>query len=316
MTLDKYSVKVDKFKPNNLMGFIYLFICISMTLVGGWLSISHLFWVWLTGQFVLAFALLMWFILLHEAGHKTLFKNKILNTVIGHLSGFISGFPYISWQQIHFRHHKWTGWQDLDATTASLVPRELNRFEKGVINICWRIWIPLFALLYRINNYWNYPRIKKFVARAHHGWIAWNIIIFVILYGMIFYIFGLFLILKFLGLAIILSLIYQEILILSQHTHIPYKISDGKRVSAFIPLDQEVFTRSLVFPKWFSRYFLMNFDAHELHHMYIKVPGYYLGRIDYKTKHSVNAWTWIKESKRMSGVKFLFQNRSITGFDL
>ena len=60
----------------------------------------------------------------------------------------------------------------------------------------------------------------------------------------------------------------------------------------------------------------MQFDAHELHHMYVHVPGYDLRKIPYKTHHEVNWWQWIRESKRLSGVSFLFEDRNKTGFEL
>ena len=50
---------------------------------------------------------------------------------------------------MHGRHHKWTGWQDVDPTTAALVPRELGTLERVLVNVCWRFWIPLFSVLYR-----------------------------------------------------------------------------------------------------------------------------------------------------------------------
>ena len=61
---------------------------------------------------------------------------------------------------MHARHHKWTGWQDVDPTTAALVPRELQTVERVLVNVCWKFWIPLFSVLYRINNFWNWPRLE------------------------------------------------------------------------------------------------------------------------------------------------------------
>ena len=118
------------------------------------------------------------------------------------------------------------------------------------------------------------------------------------------------------GLAFLITLVLQEVILLSQHTHIPTNVSEGKTVRPFLPLEQETYTRSLGFPSWVSSILLIHFDAHELHHMYVHVPGYDLGRIPYRTHNKVNWWNWIKESRRLAGVSFLFEDRTVTGFEL
>ena len=46
------------------------------------------------------------------------------------LAAFFALIPFGCWKLIHGMHHHWTGWQDLDATTATLVPRPLSRVER------------------------------------------------------------------------------------------------------------------------------------------------------------------------------------------
>ena len=304
-------------KPRNSTGALYFLLAAVLTAMGLWLSLLDNPFAWGAGQFVLATALLQWFILLHEAGHRTLFRSRALNTAAGHVAGLLSGFPYTSWTLIHFRHHKWTGWQDLDATTASLVPRPLKKWEQLVINFCWKTWIPLFSLLYRINNYWNYPRVVHYLGSGQQqGKVARDILVLLFAYVSLFLVMGHATFLKVFGLAFLLTLVMQETILLSQHTHIPTNISHGKTVRPFLPREQEIYTRSLRFPAWISRIMLMHFDAHELHHMYVQVPGYDLGKIPYKTRHEVNWWQWIRGSRGLSGVAFLFGDRTRTGFEL
>ena len=309
--------ELSSLKPRNSKGALYFSLATALTAMGIWLSLFDKLFVWGTGQFVLAVAFLQWFILLHEAGHRTLFRNKTLNIAAGHLAGLLSGFPYSSWTLIHFRHHKWTGWQDMDATTASLVPRPLRKWEQSVINFCWRSWIPLFSLIYRINNYWNYPRVVRYI-RLHEQRkkVARDILVLLVAYVSLILVIGPSTFLQIFGLAFLITLVMQEVILLSQHTHIPTNVSDGKPVRPFPPLEQEVYTRSLRFPAWVSGIVLMHFDAHELHHMYIHVPGYDLRKISYRTHNEVNWWKWIKGSKRLSGVSFLFEDRTRTGFEL
>ena len=56
--------------------------------------------------------------------------------------------------------------------------------------------------------------------------------------------------------------------------------------SVDVPAEQEVFTRSLRFPGWLSTA-LLGIDAHELHHMYPRVPGYRLRQIRYATQNEM-----------------------------
>ena len=299
------------------MGALYFLLATTLTVVGIWLSLFGTFFIWIIGQFILAIALLQWFILLHESGHRTLFRSKSLNTASGHVAALLSGFPYSSWTMIHFRHHKWTGWQDLDATTASLVPRPLQKWEQSVINFCWKSWIPLFSLIYRINNYWNYPRVTRYIRlRERRVKVMRDILLLLFAYALLILAIGISTFMQVFGLAFLITLMMQEVILLSQHTHIPTNLSKGESVRPFSPHKQEIFTRSLVFPAWFSSFLLMHFDAHELHHMYVQIPGYDLRRIPYRTHNEVNWWDWIKQSKQLPGVVFFFADRTKTGFEL
>jgi len=69
---------------------------------------------WAAGQIVLALALVQWFVVLHECGHDTLFRTRRLHPIVGRIAGAFAAIPYACWTRIHGRHHRWTGWQDLD----------------------------------------------------------------------------------------------------------------------------------------------------------------------------------------------------------
>lgn len=305
------------FAPKNGAGAVYLLQSVLLTGSGLVLAASAGSIGWLAGQLLLAVAWLQWFVLLHEAGHHTLFANRALNTLCGHLAGFMSGFPFLSWRLIHYRHHKWTGWQDLDATTASLVPRPIGRFESTVIDFCWRFWIPLFVLVYRFNNYWNYPRLKRYLpGKGYRKKVLLNILALLGAYAGVIHVFGASTLLGLTWLSVLVSLIVQEIILLSQHTHIPSMNSRGEVVQPVAAIDQEKYTRSLAVPEWAAKCLLMNFNLHELHHMFVKIPGYALHKISRRTMNEVDWLRWTVESRRVPGTVFLFNNRDQTGAPL
>lgn len=214
-------------------------------------------------------------------------------------------------------HHRWTGWQDIDLTTQALVPRRLQAWERIAINFCWRFWVPVFSVLYRLQNYWNLPRLLGvFSPGSKRRRLTINYCALLLLYCAGIYVFGFERLLSVLGLATLLSFIMQDVLILSQHTHVPMELSHGHRVIPFPPKHQEVFTRSLKFPGWFSRLVLLNIAAHELHHMYPSVPGYHLHKIGYKTHNEVPWWRWLWKARSVPGEVFLFENSRHSGFDI
>ncbi|MFQ5579151.1 MAG: fatty acid desaturase [Nitrospiria bacterium] len=316
-TMPPQPSHLDQLKPRDPAGFSFLAFCLGLTGLSIFLSMEKAWVLWGLGQILLAAALIQWFILLHECGHETLFRTKRLNAIFGHLASFFCGIPFLCWQKVHALHHKWTGWQDLDPTTAPLVPRKLRGFEKLVVNICWKAWIPLFSLIYRVNNFWNIPRLRSiFSQRRRINILKQNIVFLFILYvGFILWI-GFGQILRLAGPGFLLSLIFQDPLLLSQHTHIPLHLSRGERVKPYPPLEQEIFTRSLKFPAWFSFCVLLNFDAHELHHMYPRIPGYCLRDINYQPMNEMHWWKWLMKAKRIPGEVFLYKNRDQTGFKI
>lgn len=311
-------------KPRNSTGALYTLLCLGLTAAGiGLTQLGTLLpelaqWVhvtsWLAGHVILAFGLLQWFVLLHECGHGVLFRSRTLNTWVGHLSGFFCVIPFRSWAMIHAAHHKWTGWQDLDPTTAPLVPRELGTAERFVMNFCWKFWVPAFSVLYRVSNFWNPGRLGKVARnRKQRIQLVANAAILLVLYAAIFWFVGFVEVVFAVGLGAMLSLVMLDPIMLSQHSHIPLENSGGEDVKAFKPQEQEVFTRSLRFPDWFSRAILLHFDAHELHHIHPYVPGYRLREIDYTPMNEANWWTWIRMARAMPAETLLFKNRNDTG---
>lgn len=306
-----------KFRPSDLIGAAYVTWCGGLTTLALWLCAADHWFAWAIGQGILALALLLWFVILHETGHRTLFESRAANDLVGHIAGFFSLIPFNNWRLVHARHHQWTGWQDKDATTESLCPRTLHRVERWLVNAAWRFWIPLFSILYRINNYWNVRRLRRFIVEPeHHRRLARGCATLAVANGLVAYFLGIPELVAAIGPGLVLTFVLQDPIILSQHTHIPQNLARGRRTRPFPAREQERFTRSLRFPNWFSVLFLMRFDAHELHHMYVQVPGYYLRSLEITTANEVDWLKWLKGAKKLRGEEFLFQNSGQTGFTL
>ena len=295
------SGKVAHLQATVLTGLLHSGITVVLFATGIGLSVPDNLPAWLLGQVILALGFVQAFVLMHEAGHYTLFPSRRVNRIVGHLAGFLTVLPFWNWQRIHARHHHYTGWQDLDATTASLVPRPIAAWERLVINLAWATWLPLFALAYRVQNFWNLPRVERYITNPKsRRRIRINTLVVGIAYGLTLAWVGPLELFWLAGPGFLLSLVIQEALILSQHTHVPQRLSDGQPVRAFPLPEQELFTRSLRLPGWLS-FLLMHFDAHELHHIYPHVPGYQLRHIQYRPAHEVHWWRWIRAARGLRG---------------
>jgi omega-6 fatty acid desaturase (delta-12 desaturase) len=290
----------------------------AATAAGLWLSSrgGGTGWIaWVVGQVILAGSLVQWFILLHECGHGTLFASRRANTWTGRLAGFFALIPFHVWTRVHGRHHRWTGWQDVDPTTATLVRSALAPWERVVVNVCWRCWIPIFAVLYRLNNFWHLPRLARLMTRDEWRPVARSAVLTVVALAAAIIWIGPVVVLTTTGAALALAFVAEDVLLISQHTHLPMSRSGGAAVRPYAAAEQEQFTRSLRLPAWLSR-LALHFDAHELHHMFPSVPGYRLDEIDYAPEHEVPIGTWVPAARAVPGAVLLFQSRNESGFDL
>ncbi len=304
-------------RPTDALGCAFVGWAAVATACGWWLATRASIVPWAAGQTILAAAFLQWFALLHECGHRTLFRTRRLNEVAGWIAGFFALIPFRCWKPIHARHHKWTGWQDLDPTTAALVPRPLGRIERFVVNVCWRYWIPIFSVLYRVGNYWNLFRLFRLTdpqpgaARA----MVVDAVVLAAAYATVVAVLGPAALARTAGVALLLSLVIQDVIILSQHTHVPMGLSRGRAVAPYRACAQGRFTRSLRLPAWLSR-MLLHLDAHEIHHLYPAVPGYRLREIPHPSRNEVGWAQWVPAARAVPGEVFLFQNRNLSGLDI
>jgi acyl-lipid omega-6 desaturase (Delta-12 desaturase) len=303
-------------RASDLRGALAVAMAASITAIAIWLSAAGGWAPWIAGQLLMGVALVQWFAILHECGHDTLFRRRRLNTIAGTAAGMFALIPFRCWRRVHGRHHKWVGWQDLDPTTAALVPRPLSRGERTIVNVCWRCWLPLFSILYRVQNFWNLPRLfRMFPApQDRRAMLRDSLVLVGVLAGVTIAV-GPSAMARVAGLGLLVSLMLEDLLLLSQHTHIPQHVSGGGEVAPFPAIEQAAFTRSLRLPRWASEA-LLHFDAHELHHMYPFVPGYRLGSIAWQADNEVGALTWVRAAKQLRGEVLLFQNRTSTGWDL
>ena len=302
----------SNFKARNDLAFFSLVVPLILLVSGLLLSIIHgglLYWI---GQLLLSFFFLQTFILLHECAHLSFFKTRSLNKIMGHLFGFLSMIPYYSWQQMHNLHHRWTGWRDKDPTTETTTNPSSSSTKNLIVNIAWRLFIPVFYISYKLSNYWNLFKIKRFLSPKKYNKVKIQAIIYIIIYVLLSYFFGELIVHLFVP-AFAISLLFKELVIMTQHSHIEIPISNNIEVKPISYLDQIKYTRSSYTNSFFARYFLFNFNLHEAHHAHPAIPAYKLSHIKLDIPEKPNFFQWFFKAKKMNGIDYIFRTSKHTG---
>ncbi len=298
--------KTEKFAPNNSAAFALLISPILF--FWGAMSLEAL------GLSVLlySFFFTQTFILLHECGHLSFFKGRKLNYFGGYLFGFLSMIPFLSWMHMHNLHHRWTGWRDKDPTTERTVGPPSVKLLQWLVNLCWLFFIPLFYLVYMLSNYWNIWKIRRFLRVDLVRQITLEMLIYLLSYAVVWFFVppGILVPMLF---GFLLSLVWKELIILTQHTHIEIPTSQNESVRPISYSEQIKYTRSFYIGSFFEKWFLFNFNLHEAHHAQPGVPAYFLSELDLGLTHKPSYWNWFKNAKGMSGVDFIFKTSKHTG---
>jgi omega-6 fatty acid desaturase (delta-12 desaturase) len=305
-------MKRQSYKADN--GRAFSFLITPLLFVSGailFFSINTS-WSYWTGLLCLSFFLTQSFILLHECAHLNFFRTIRLNKVFGNVFGLVSLLPFTTWMHMHNQHHKWTGWRDLDPTTEKTVKPSGSILVKTIVNISWFLFIPIFYLSYHLSNYWNLFKIKRFVSKNVYRTAVVSLVVYCLIYGVCTVFFTEAVVKYFLP-AFLLSMVWKELIILTQHSHIEIPISNGEEVRPVSYAEQIKYTRSFYTVPFISRYFLFNFNLHEAHHVYPGLPSYYLDKIDLNVPRKPMYSEWFVEAKSMSGENFIFRTSKQTG---
>lgn len=300
--------KDNELRPDGWQALRHMLLPLLLLISGG-ISSQAVFGstLYIMSQVLLGIFFLQCFILTHEMGHLSFFSQRWLNICAGHVFSFFSFIPFLSWQTIHQLHHRWTGYRDLDPTTEATDDKDFSIVPETIINMSWKLWIPIFTIAYRLGNYWNPMKLKKRTSVKRWRSALLNMIILTLMYSWVFWFFGFTLILQ-LGPAYLLSLILSDLIILSQHSHIVMYTSQGGPVKPLRYSEQVSFTRSLGFNKFVERYLLLHFNRHEQHHASPGVPAYLLNQVAIETPNTVSVLSYIKDAKAMSGINFIFRS--------
>jgi omega-6 fatty acid desaturase (delta-12 desaturase) len=295
-------------KADDQKAWMIVLSVLTISGLGIRLSLQEEKGLWLLGQIILGVSILQWFFLVHDLGHNNYFRSKKWNTFWGHVASIFCILPFFPWRYIHRGHHYWTGWKDKDPTMAVIVPRDLTPGRKTIINFCWKLWIPIFSVSFSLSNFWNVKKLKALYPDKFKENL-FSIILLPVVYGLLIGFLGGAEFLQVWGLAYFLFLFLSDPLLLSQHSSVPQKFAGEKKVSPIPFKDQDEFTRSLTFPSFVTKYVLLSFNNHIVHHIFPTMPGYNLYKVEesFPNETPWNDWLW--EAKRTPAVELLFSEK-------
>jgi len=292
------SPVVINFKVSNRSGIFSLISLLIFTTFGFSLSLSENYALYALGQIVVFSLMWSWFSVLHTCGHQSYVKNKKINFFIGHIASLITFVPFYSWKYHHDEHHRWTGWKENDPTVSDAPDEMPNKAVMKFLDFCWNNWIPIFSISHALTNFWNPKRMNQILKSDKKKKESLFSQLFLVIYMTAFLLIAPAAYFKIFGIAMILFLVSGDIILLSQHVHLPVYKTLGKQVKPHN--DHEQFTRSIYIHPLIDRYVLLNFNLHNVHHCYPTIPHYFLHKVEFEPKNKVTLKAWIIQIKKMS----------------
>ena len=151
--IQKYSHK-SNFKGlvqnlNTLVPYFALFYIAMISLE------SQAYWLAAGSTLLLAFFIVRIFMLMHDCGHKSMFKTQLFNTLGGFFTGVFVGMPQYVWSQHHNFHHATNGnWEKyqgpLNTITVAAYEKLSAKKQKQYRNARNILFAPLGAFMYFI----------------------------------------------------------------------------------------------------------------------------------------------------------------------
>lgn len=223
---------------------------------------------------VLSILMFRGFSLMHDAVHGAVASNKTWNHFFGLWSGALSFLPYEQWRHGHLEHHFWSGNLEKDPVMGLL--RGFPKFPawlQAALKVGWKLWFPVISMAQH-TVFWNLSLRQGLNRRAPllSGLsLAAPILLWAALLTLTPTGFALLTALP----ATLIYLLGTEIINLPHHLQLVQVIGDKR----FQVWNQHATARTCIYPEWFARNVVLNFNFHSAHHMFPDAPWYHLEKI-------------------------------------
>ncbi|MGY4730735.1 fatty acid desaturase family protein [Burkholderia pyrrocinia] len=242
---------------------------------------------WLAGGFsripallLAMLALLHLYLIMHDALHYSVSSTRFYNEVVGHLCSWIIGLPFLPRRRSHLGHHAWTAHPSRDPENRKMIQKfsVMTEREARTLEFIWRHWIPMIALNHFLSH-WIDPFHHR-SSRPHRSNTEFAFsAIYVIGYaavGTLAYRAGLLgELVAFWVILWVALLVAVELINLPHHAEIPLLPHDAVRPQFW---EQDAVSHSCAHVPIWSRWVILNFNLHVVHHAYPWLPWHDLLR--------------------------------------
>jgi fatty acid desaturase len=237
------------------------------------------------------------FMAVHETAHKTAFKSRGLNLVVGYLSGFIVGLPYEYYCLFHWDHHRYTQDPDKDPElVVGVKPKsdmQLALAYSGLLQVAGRLRLMLgHAVTGKVVVPWIPETKRAIIVTEGRAYVA--------LYAVLFA-------LSLWFSSALLLWIWIVPLMIGQFFLRPYLYAEHtgcERTRSAFQNTRTTYTAAIV--KWFA----WNMPYHVEHHAYPSIPFHALpklneivdGEIIYRGRGYIvttrETWAWFRRQRQ------------------
>jgi fatty acid desaturase len=295
------SQEAIKLKPSLFMATAEIILQIIFLTLGFWLSSLPLTF-WILGQVLLGITFWRSFAILHACGHHAFSTHKRMDDIIGISQSIFCFIPYYSWKFIHFDHHRWTGWLDLDPTMRNL-EKGTSPLNLKILNLCWKLWIPIISIHYIITVFF-----KRSEALGKRPAVAASILFVLLVHAFLMWELD-WSYLRYFGVSAFVYLNMGDISLLTQHVHLPMDHSKGSEVAPKRLWEQDEYSHTVEMPGWISRWIVLGFNYHSLHHLFPTMPYYHSNKIIFRGKHTQEGKAWLLKAKSMKASELIYLGR-------
>ncbi|MHC4040033.1 fatty acid desaturase family protein [Bradyrhizobium sp. 23AC] len=237
------------------------------------------------------------FMAVHETAHKTAFRSRSLNLVVGHLSAFLIGLPYEYYCLFHWDHHRYT--QDPDKDPELIVgvkptsDTQLAIAYSGLLQVAGRLRLMLgHAVTGKVTVPWIPENKRAVIVREARVYVA----VYVLLLALSLW-FSSGLLLWVWIVPLVIGQLFLRPYLYAEHT-------GCERTRSAFQNTRTTYTAALV--KWFA----WNMPYHVEHHAYPSIPFHALpklneivdGEIVYRGRGYIQTtretWAWFRRNLR------------------
>ena len=252
---------------NYALSYMVIVINILMFAAGCLLLSSSSPLLYIFGVAVLALQMNHAHLIVHECGHGSFLRGAKSNEICGNLFALFSLLPFYARRYEHAMHHRYTGSFEEPSTERAM--RRFSALNPRVVifmSICWKLWIPVFAVNEHVML-WKMPFERKMPTKIK----AYTLIaagLYLLIISGILFLYGAgkgsVLLLSFTPI-IYLYMMLIEFLNLPHHLTSP--IDDHKGPRPYY--EQSEFSRSCAPMPWpIGKFLVLNFNYHIAHHLY------------------------------------------------